>query len=126
MFSLVDSVNLAYSVKKISSQILPSQVLERRLSSGHLQFEPTLHIEPDSYICRSCRNDVKDIRNKQLIPGWRKTNKGIAQSCFVRMYPKITKLANKFTLLNFFSIEENENINPQHSDAESKGVSLCT
>ena len=73
-------------------------------------------------ICRSCRNDVKDIRNKQLIPSWRKTNKVITQSCFVRMYPKITKLANKF----FFSIEENENINPQHSDVESKGVSLCT
>ena len=40
------------------------------------QFEPSLNIEPHSCICRPCRNEVKDITNKQFVPRWRKTNEG--------------------------------------------------
>ena len=30
-------------------------------------FEPSLRMEPDSCICRSCRNEIKDVNNQFII-----------------------------------------------------------
>ena len=88
------------------------------------EFEPSLCVEPHSCICRPCRNELKDITNHQFVPRWRK-HKGMTQSCFVpecmNDAQKVTKLADRSTLLNFFSIE-----NDSGTQSSDKGVPLCT
>ena len=92
------------------------------------QYEPSLDIEPQSCICRPCRNElneVKDITNTGFVPRWRKSNKGITKSCAIpecaNTAQKITKLANRSTILQLFSIE-----NESDTDSSDEGVPLCT
>lgn len=92
------------------------------------QFEPSLHIQPHSCICRPCRNEVNDIK-EGFVPRWRKSSKGVTQPCFApectHSAQKVTKLANRSTLSDFFSIQ-NENIPSQSSQVTDEGVPLCT
>ena len=93
------------------------------------QFEPSLNIEPHSCICRPCRNEVKDITNKQFVPRWRKTNEGMTPPCSVpeckQSAQKVTKLANRSTILQFFT-SEMENSCAQGNEATDEGIPLCT
>lgn len=86
------------------------------------QLEPSLRVQPESCICRPCNNEVKDIRNNQFVPRWRK--QGIKNLCIIPNCiwdaQKVTKLTSKSALLAFFDKENFED------DGEySEGVPLC-
>ena len=61
--------------------------------------EPEADIQPDSCICRPCRDDVNKIKNPGYIPRWKRSSKPESKCC----YPdcknvskkKTTKLANQ-------------------------------
>ena len=60
--------------------------------------EPAANIQPESCLCRPCRDDVSRIHNANLIPRWRKTNQTKLQCCHPgcgNTSYKTTKLATK-------------------------------
>ena len=91
--------------------------------------EPSLNIQPESCICRPCRNDVSRISEDGFIPRWRKqTNKGSIECCVpncTNNVYKVTKLVDKISVYNFFcGQDENVSVQPE-SGAGEEGVGLC-
>ena len=88
-----------------------------------------LNIQPESCICQPCRNDISHLSEDGFIPRWRKQiNKGSTECCVpacTNNVYKVTKLADKFSICNFFSgQDENVNIQPE-SVVKEEGVGLC-
>lgn len=89
------------------------------------QAKPAANIQPESCICRLCRDDVSRIHNAYFIPRWRKTNQTTKPQC---CHPdcgntsyKTTKLATKARVF--------ELLNVQHHSQEStddQATALCT
>lgn len=94
------------------------------------RYEPSLDIQPDSCICRPCRNELlKDFTEVGFVPRWRKVDKSPTLTCFVpgciNSATRMTKLASKETLSKFFS--SCENLDPLASPADTEeGIPLCT
>ena len=47
------------------------------------QYEPSLDVQPDSCICRLCRDDISKIDDDNFMPRWRKNNQKINVSCLI-------------------------------------------
>ena len=95
------------------------------------QFEPTLDIQPNSCICRGCRNDINSIGKDSFVPRWRKDRnlEGTANECYVsdcmENACKVTTLADKSTACSLFHMEL-ENSEPIETTNSGEGIPLCT
>ena len=90
-------------------------------------YEPSINIQPESCICRPCRNEINNISEDGFIPRWRKLmNKCTQTKCCVpnctSNVHKVTKLVDKVTVSKFFNAQ-NENTEPE--SATDEGAGLC-
>ena len=90
-------------------------------------YEPSLNIQPESCICKSCRNDISHISEDGFIPRWRKvvSNKSESECCVpacTNNVYRITKLVDTTSVCKFFS-EQDENV--PESSMHEEGVGLC-
>ena len=87
--------------------------------------EPHINIEPDSCICRLCRDDVSKICDPDYVPRWNKAKKSDYTNCFIpgcnNSVHKVTKLVGKQSLCNFFGVVI---ANANSSDEESTALCL--
>ena len=84
--------------------------------------EPSTDIQPDSCICRLCRDDVSKTRNDGFIPRWKKLPKKQEHTCCyilecTRVVYKTTKLVSKANFCDIFG----ENAEP----ISDEGIALC-
>ena len=83
------------------------------------ELEPSLDIQPDSCICRRCRDDISKLSQSNFIPRWRKQSKS-HDHCYVPgcnlPSQKLTKQVSKEKLCNFFSVLEDKGVNTTPSD----------
>ncbi|XP_064384664.1 uncharacterized protein LOC135333611 [Halichondria panicea] len=92
------------------------------------EFEPALGINPDSCICRNCRQDVSSIGESSFVPRWRKINdeNEKEQQCYVsecnECECKSTTLADRATICSLFDMNIERIETPRGTD----GIPLCT
>ena len=94
------------------------------------EYEPTLDINPESCICRSCRNDVNNIGDDKFVPRWRKHTITTEKNCYVpgcnSTASKVTKMTDRATVHTFYCSENESSENENTEDLSSEGTPLCT
>ena len=84
-------------------------------------YEPSLNIQPDSCICRLCRDDINKIVDENFIPRWKKRDqkKLCAVPKCANFSTKCTQMVNRSTLCTLLEIAETEL-------DECEGFPLCS
>ena len=107
------------------SKYFHPKTIKNKTNLEHLQqLEPLVEIQPDSCICRCCRDDISKLSEPGFTPRWRK-HSAIDECCCVpncRTSPqKVTKLVTREELCHIFSISDQE-ILPANNES---GFPLC-
>ena len=101
----------------------PKSWKNEHLLSRLRQYEPSLDVQPDSCICRLCRDDISKIDDDNFMPRWRKNNQ--KNKCFLpdctNISSKTTQLVDYSRLCNLFNISEE---NSEYSNM--KQFPLCS
>ena len=94
--------------------------------------EPSLEIQPDSCICRLCRDDMKNINDEGFTPRWRKVAKKseIKMCCVpgcVQLFKKNTKLVNREAIVSLFgeTNDGGDTLLCRSGEDSEQGVGLC-
>ena len=102
----------------------PKSWKDKSLFEHLRRYEPSLDIQPDSCICRLCRDDVSKICNDGYIPRWRKLKRHECAHCSIlgctNSVSKVTKLVAKANLCDILGVEI-ENAEP----SDEEGTALC-
>ena len=106
------------------SKYFHPKTIKNKTNLEHLrQLEPLLVIQPDSCICRCCRDDISKLSEPGFTPRWRK-HSAINECCCVpncsTSPQKVTKLVTREELCHIFSISDEENL-----PANESGFPLC-
>ena len=84
--------------------------------------EPSIDVQPDSCICRLCRDDVSKISDENFIPRWKRLRNVDNDTCYVHgcknAVHKVTKVATRTQVCDFFKL-------PAGNTNESIGTPLC-
>ena len=71
--------------------------------------EPHINIQPDSCICRLCKDDVSKIHNADYVPRWNRAKKQEYANCFIpgcnNSVHRVTKLVDKQSLCGFSELK---------------------
>ena len=101
----------------------PKSWKNEHLLSRLRQYEPSLYVQPDSCICRLCRDGISKIDDDNFMPRWRKNNQ--KNKCFLpdctNISSKTTQLVDYSRLCNLFNISEE---NSEYSNM--KQFPLCS
>ena len=104
----------------------PKSWKDKTLLEHLRKYEPSFDIQPDSCICRLCRDDVSKINYDGFIPRWKKMKRHEHAKCYIfgckNSVYKVMKLVNKAGVCDFFGVQI-KNTEPTCSDED--GTALC-
>ncbi len=84
------------------------------------QHNPTLSVQPDSCICRHCRQDINKLpSDSKFVPTWKIVAENV-KSCYVHgIDVKVTKFTDSTAMLNLFCNNDETTASP------SQEIPLC-
>jgi len=92
----------------LSKYVHPKSWKNEELLGQLRRYEPDLDIQPDTCICRLCRDDIGKINDENFTPRWRKNNNN-KMLCIVpecnQVSSKTTKLVDHSTLCSLLHID---------------------
>ena len=110
----------------LSKYFHPKTWKDKTLVEHLREYEPSVDIQPDSCICRPCRDDVSKIHTANFTPRWRKLKVHEKPECYIpgcsNIASKVTKLTTKASMCDLLGVQME---NPDHACNDNEETALC-